>query len=113
MTDSSGASIPGASVAIANGTVSKSTTTGADGKFSFAGLPAGTYTLTATANGFDTQTKALSLTLGQSSNVTFAMNLAASKQEVTVQSGDSAGVSVDPSENASQLTLSNTDMDAL
>jgi len=113
MTDSSGASIPGASATITNGVVSKTASTGPDGKFAFAGLAAGAYSLTADANGFDPQQKSVTLTAGQTLEITFAMTLAASRQEVTVESGGPSGVSVDPSENATQLTLTNSDMDAL
>ncbi len=113
VTDSSGAAIPGASVVLKHNEVSKTASSGVDGTFAFTNLAAGAWTLSVTASGFDPQQKPITLAANQHLSLTAAMTIQAAKQEVTVESGDSGGVSTDASENATQLTLIGTDMDSL
>src|SRR5213594_2398747 len=54
VTDKSGAAVVGAEVALSNsaGSLTRTTTTNADGAYVIAGLPGATYNLTVTAKGF-------------------------------------------------------------
>jgi Carboxypeptidase regulatory-like domain/TonB dependent receptor len=113
VTDSSGAVIPGATATVTSGTLSKTASTGADGTFRFTGLPPGPCTVSVNAYGFEPQQKPVTLTAGQALALTFPMALQAAKQEVTVEAEGSGFVSVDPTQNANQLTLTSTDMDAV
>src|SRR5690242_12946611 len=73
VTDSSGAVIPGAAASVTNGTTSKTASTGADGTFAFTGLPAGTYTVSVNAYGFEPHQKPVTLSTGQAVALSFPM----------------------------------------
>jgi len=111
--DTSGGAIPEAVAVITNGTLSRTAPTAADGTFALSDLPAGPYVLSVTASGFEPQQKSVTLAAGQKLSLTLVMSLPTTKQEVTVESGDAGSVSVDSSQNATQLTLTGNDMDAL
>ena len=115
ITDSTDSAIPGADVTINNGkTVAKKIGTDENGAYSAAGLAPGNYTVTVTKFGFANFTsKSVSVAAGKIQSVDIHMELQASKQEVTVASDAVGTVSVDPSNNASQLVLKGTDLDAL
>ena len=114
LTDSSGAAIPGATATLTGASAfSKTASTEADRRFAFSAVPPGTYSISVAATGFDAQQKPITLAAGQTLEVTFAMTVEASKQEVTVVASAGPVVSVDPTENATQVTLSASDMDAL
>src|SRR6476660_1957068 len=53
VTDTSGAPLPGVTVTLASSQGPKTRTTGVDGRFMFAQLPAGTYTVKALLEGFN------------------------------------------------------------
>ncbi len=87
ITDSTGASIPGASVLIANAEtgVQTSTVTNADGSFMMPGLQVGTYTVTVSKGGFQTFTeKGLAIHPATVTTVNVVMKLEAVSTEVTV-----------------------------
>jgi hypothetical protein len=87
--DPSGAVIPGASVAASNeGTGAEySTVTSAGGEFTIAFLPAGTYTLAITADGFKSYLEtSLTLASGQRHNRDYGLELGATAETVTVTS---------------------------
>ena len=87
--DPSGAVVPGASVSAQNeGTGAEySTTTSAGGEFTIAFLPAGTYTLAITADGFKTYLETgLTLASGQRHNRNYGLELGATAETVTVTS---------------------------
>ena len=76
VTDSSGASVPGASVSITNnGTGAlKTTTAGSTGQYQFPGLPPGSYKLQASAKGFKSEVRpAIELTVGAALDVNLSL----------------------------------------
>ena len=115
VTDESGALVQGATVTVSNaaGPV-KSGKAGDDGSYSINGVAPGQYTVQATLPGFH-QAQPLAVDLTASPNVTANLQLqvAAEKQEVTVQENAGPAVSVDPSQNAGALVLRGTDLQAL
>lgn len=66
-----GAAVAGA--AIATNTGGYSATTGSDGKYSIAGVTAGTYNVTCTATGMTAQTKSATITAGLTTTLNFAL----------------------------------------
>src|SRR5580698_5049487 len=115
VTDESGALVQGATVTVSSaaGPV-KSGKAGDDGSYSINGVPPGQYTVQATLPGFH-QAQPIPVDLSASPNVTANLQLqvAAEKQEVTVQENAGPAVSVDPSQNAGALVLRGTDLQAL
>jgi hypothetical protein len=115
VTDESGALVQGATVTVSSaaGPV-KSGKAGDDGSYSINGVPPGQYTVQATLPGFH-QAQPVAVDLSASPNVTANLQLqvAAEKQEVTVQENAGPAVSVDPSQNAGALVLRGTDLQAL
>ena len=107
VTDESGALVQGATVTVSNaaGPV-KSGRAGDDGSYSINGVPPGQYTVQAALPGFH-QAQPIAVDLSASPNVTANLQLqvAAEKQEVTVQENPGPQVSVDPSQNAGALVL--------
>jgi hypothetical protein len=115
VTDESGAIIPGAKVTVSNtaGPV-KSATVGDDGNYSINGLQPGKYTIQAASPGLQQiQPAPLDLSSSASATVNLQLQVAAEKQEVTVQENVGPAVSVDPSQNAGALVLRGTDLQAL
>src|SRR5580658_1062980 len=115
VTDESGALVPGAKVTVSNaaGPV-KSGTAGNDGSYSINGIPSGQYSVVATSPGLQ-QAQPFAVDLSASPNATanIQLQVAAEKQEVTVQENAGPQVSVDPSQNAGALVLRGTDLQAL
>jgi Carboxypeptidase regulatory-like domain len=115
VTDESGAVIPGAKVTISNaaGPV-KSGTAGDDGNYSITGLAPGQYSVQATSPGLQ-QIKPFAVDLAASPTATANLQLqvAAEKQEVTVQENPGPAISVDPTQNAGALVLRGADLEAL
>jgi hypothetical protein len=113
--DESGALVPGAKVTVSNaaGPV-KSATAGSDGGYSIAGLAPGKYTVQVTFPGLaQAQPATVDLSNGGSVALDFKLQVAAEKQEVTVQENVGPMVSTDPSQNAGALVLRGADLDAL
>ncbi len=86
VTDPSGAVIPGASVTLKNNDTgaTQTATTNRTGFYNFALLPPGSYTLSITAPGYQTSSRALYVTVGQSTTSNVQMAVAAAEQTVTV-----------------------------
>jgi hypothetical protein len=115
VTDESGAVIPGAKVTVSNtaGPV-KSGTAGDDGSYSIPGLAPGKYTIQAASPGLQqAQPFAIDLTAAPTVTANLQLQVAAEKQEVTVQENPGPQVSVDPSQNAGALILRGADLQAL
>jgi hypothetical protein len=109
--DPDGALVPGATVALANGTSTLKARSGADGTFSFKAVVPGSYTLTVEAVGFSPFSKTDVLVhAGQVSNLNVLLTIT-DQQNVNVQS-QSTGVGVDPNENASATVITGADLDA-
>jgi len=86
--DSSGGAIPNAEVAAVNAATgaSRSTTTSAEGDYLIAALPAGTYTVTATAKGFKKTAKGVTLLVGQAATLDVTLAVGETTTQVTVES---------------------------
>jgi hypothetical protein len=114
ITDESGAIIPGATVMLngPDGAV-KTATSGNDGRYVFASLPNGEYSVRATAP---------QLTLPQAARISLKdvaqilnlqLKVAATPQQVSVQENPGALVSTDAAANVGALVLRGDDLDAL
>jgi hypothetical protein len=98
--DSSGGALPGVQLSFRNqGTgLVRSATTGADGRFVFPGIPAGTYELRAELSGFRTIVRQnLAVTVAETLAVPLTMEVGGVEQAVTV-SGGAAAVNTGTSE---------------
>jgi carboxypeptidase family protein/TonB-dependent receptor-like protein len=83
--DASGAVLPGATIAISGANIGGRTTqSGSQGDFRFLNLDPGTYKLTVSMTGFATVNREVAVTTGQSVNLSFAMKLAGTSEELTV-----------------------------
>lgn len=108
ITDPAGAVVPGASVTVTNtGTsVSRNTTTNAEGLFSVAALDPGVYDLRVEKNGFSPATKAgVNLLSDTTLTVDFPLSVAGSTQQVEV-AGDSPLVEITQSAVSGSLQTS-------
>jgi len=115
VTDESGAVIPGAKVTVSSaaGPV-KSATTSDEGNYSITGLAPGKYSVLATSSGLQQiQPSAIDLTTSPTVTLNLQLQVAAEKQEVTVQENPGPQISVDPSQNAGALVLRGADLQAL
>ena len=113
ITDESGAVVPGAKVTLTGaGGFLKSTTAAADGSYAFNGIPAGHYTVQASAPDLTSAPVAADLRAGAQS-IALQMKVASVTQQVTVQENAGPTVSTEPSNNASALVLKGTDLDSL
>jgi len=90
ITDQTGAAIPNASVTVTNtGTnTSQKTTAGANGTYRFAFIPSGSYSLSVSAGGFQTQERrGIAVTAGQPTSVNVQLSVAQAAQTVNVVEG--------------------------
>ncbi len=110
--DPSGAGVPKASVIVTGPNnavqVIESDSTGA---YTSQSLPAGSYTVRITANGFGLTEKTFDLPAGRVSTLDVTLALATEKQEVTVT--ETQRVELDPAQNAGALILKEEDLDML
>lgn len=107
------AAIPGATVTL---TPAKGqalvTTSGADGAYSFKGVPQGTYSLTVTMSGFGTFVRQ-GIKVGVAPvNINTAMVVASEATEINVTTQNTQ-VSTDPDSNGSSVTIKDKDLEAL
>lgn len=85
--DTSGASVPKATVTVQNQDIgfTKTTTTGADGVFLFPSLPVGNYRLTVELSGFTTYVQeGITLEVGQAASQTVTLKVGKAAEQVTV-----------------------------
>lgn len=88
--DPGGNMLPGAAVVLTSvsGSFTRKTTADSTGHFSIAGVPAGTYTSTASAPGFSVAVQTdVRLLANQPKNLTFSLSLGNFSQQVTVDGG--------------------------
>ena len=106
--------IPGATVTLTPATGKAAITTSqADGTYVLRNVPAGTYSLTVTMNGFASFVKqGIRLNPGQSLILDAKMAIQVESQEVQVNA-QSVTLSTDPDSNASATTIKGKDLDAL
>ena len=112
VTDPSGAAIPGADVSLVNGNDSiRAATTDVSGQVRLNGLPAGSYTVrVACANFVPVERKGVAVIGGRTQSLSVGLAIQGQTSRVTVS--DSSGLSVDPTQNAGQLVLKGSDLDA-
>ena len=84
--DQRGQAIQGATITVeSDNQIVRSALSGADGKFSIAGLSAGTYTVQVASTGFGTEEKTVEVAAGASATLSFSLNIASVAEEVTVE----------------------------
>src|SRR6266568_5014169 len=114
VTDESGAIIQGAKISVSGpGRLSRTGTSANDGWYSFADLPAGSYTVRASAPGLALRQAAKIDLKSGTQTLNLLLNVVAEKQEVTVEDSGSPAVSTDAASNASAVVLRGSDLDAL
>ncbi len=113
ISDEFGASIVGATVTLTDVSgAQKTTTTNADGGYSFTGLAPGKYRVHANAMGFATSEDAeVGLSAARRDPLNISLKIAAIESQVKINA-DSA-LSTDSSNNANQTVISGKDLDAL
>ncbi|WP_022835602.1 SusC/RagA family TonB-linked outer membrane protein [Salisaeta longa] len=83
--DTEGEPLPGATVQIQS--LSMGAATDADGRYTIASVPAGTYTLQASFVGYNTQTKEITVSEGQRVNVNFRLSIKTATLDAVTVSG--------------------------
>ncbi len=112
LTDSTGAIIPSAKIAISSGATQRSAQSQADGSYDFKGLPEGSYKVTVSYPGFAAFEKNVTLQNSEIAQFPIQLQPAGDKQQVSV-TAEAAEVSVEPEHNASATTLKGKDLDSL
>src|SRR5258708_17515254 len=114
VTDESGAIVPGARVTLSGPRgLSRTAASANDGSYSFADLPSGSYTVRASAPGLILRQPARTSLKPGTATLNLLLNVAAEKQEVTVEDVSAPAVSTDAAANASAVVLRGSDLDAL
>ena len=113
VTDPSAAVVPNAAVHVTGGGQARDGKTDGQGQYTIS-VPPGQYSVQITAPGFVTATKPnIAVNTGQTSSLDIALDIFASASQVDVTASGVGAVSVDPSQNASAIVLSQADTDAL
>lgn len=115
VTDPSGAVVAHATISVTsqNG---KKTAAQSDnqGMYEFKGLLPGTYTVTATAQGFQADVEQnVKIESGETKQFDFALNIAVQQENVQVQGEGPPQVGLSPSENATSIVIQGKDLEAL
>jgi len=114
VTDESGAIVPGAKITLSGpGRLSKTSTSGNDGSYSFADLPSGSYIVRASAPGLALRQAAKIDLKSGAQTLNLLLHVVAEKQEVTIEDAGAPAVSTDAASNASAVVLRGSDLDAL
>ncbi len=94
------------------GGVSRTATTDEEGRYAFAGLPPGKYTLLVESAGFETYVNTeVEVSAGSAEPLNITLNVAIAAEEVTVTA--EAPVSTDPESEASAVVIRGAQLDAL
>jgi len=111
--DPSGAVVPGAAITLTQGAHTQHTKSGADGRYAFPSLAAGTYTVSVTAKGFALLTISdVPLSAGTAKELKLSLSIAVEQQEVTVND-ESRSVGLGSDQNSSAMVIKGGDLDAL
>src|SRR5580704_15615841 len=110
--DPSAAVVPGAVFHVTGSGQTRDDKTDGSGQDTVS-LPAGQYTVRITAPGFVTTTQNVTVTSGQASPLDIALDIVSQAAQVDVTAGTVGTVSVDPSQNAGAIVLTEADLDAL
>jgi hypothetical protein len=112
--DETGAVVPGAAVALSGPmSLSKTTTSGNDGSYSFAGLRPGSYTVRVSAPDLE-QAQPVTVVLQSGvQSLNLRMKVASVTQQVTVQESAGPNISTDPSSNSTATILRGDDLQTL
>ncbi|MGB8847309.1 MAG: carboxypeptidase regulatory-like domain-containing protein [Terracidiphilus sp.] len=100
VSDAGGAVVPGASIIAKNtatGETRKSVTNGS-GVFSIPALPPGPYTVDADAKGFEGDTSAVTLSVGQVLNINFSLKVGSASEKIVVVANESTGLETEDHE---------------
>ncbi len=113
VTDQLGAIVVGASITVTDaGGVERKADSDGDGRYTFAGLPPGKYSVRVEARGFAIFERAeIEIVAGSKRELDARLEVALERQEVTV--AEAAGLSDEAGQNASALTLRGSDLEAL
>jgi hypothetical protein len=111
VTDPSGASVPGAAVVLRGGSGERRATTGLDGSYSFSSVPAGTYSLSVAARGFDAFHKK-NIRIAAQVVLDLRLAIRTEKDVVNVES-ESNAVGADAASNATTIVLHQKELAAL
>jgi hypothetical protein len=114
VTDETGAIIPATNVRIvgSDGT-GKTAQTNESGRYSFAGLKPGKYTVNVAMPGFANSEKTVDVAPGAIVTADVPMRVAMETQKIEVQGDNPAQVSTDPTANAGAIVLRGEDLEAL
>src|SRR6266446_7657978 len=107
VSDPSGAVVANAKVVLKDAVSgsARDTVTNAEGYFTFASVPVGTYSLTVEATGFQAyKADSISLGGGEKRNVNVSLAIGAANQTIEVNAEDTAIVAIDSGEKAFALT---------
>jgi len=107
VTDSSGAAVPNAQIAVKNTEhgINRSSTSNGSGDFLFASLPIGSYDLTVTSEGFKKyEARGIILRVADKARVNVALQVGTISTEVLVQGSEVAQVETQSSELAGAVT---------
>ncbi len=111
--DQTGAIVPGAAVTASNGSdISRAVTADGNGRYTFAGLPQGTYTLVVKAPGFAVQTLP-GVLVGKTKSTTLDVKLAIDTAQQNVQVKPDGAAESSPSRNADAISISGSALDML
>ena len=110
--DPSGATVPGAVVQLSGSGREQRKTTDGSGRYSFAPLAAGTYTLRVTAKGFAVLERS-GIEVGNAAVFDARLAIQAQAEQVTVAGQSNGAVTTDPTANADALVLGQKELAAL
>ncbi len=115
VTDPSGAVVAHATITVSSPNGKRTTAlTNDQGVYELKGLPPGTYTVTATAEGFQSDVEQnVPIAAGETKQFDFALDIAVQQENIQVQGEGPPQVGLSPSENASSIVIQGKDLEAL